>query len=54
MTDDEAGEVAEGDDDDVRVEMEIGETVTKGVDEDPKTKTWTRIVALPTDPRTEG
>ncbi len=31
----------------------MGETVTKGDDEDPKKKTWTRIAALPTDPRTE-
>ena len=54
VTDDESGEVAEGDDDDMGVDIAIGETVTKGAEEDPKTKTWTRIAALPTDPRTEG
>ena len=53
VTDDEAGEVAQGDDDDMGVEIEIGETVTKGAEDDPKTKTWTRIAALATDPRTE-
>ncbi len=36
------------------VEIEMGETVTKGAEEDPNTKTWTRIEALPTDPRTEA
>jgi hypothetical protein len=54
VTDDEAGEVAEGDDDDMGVEIEIGETVTKGAEDDPKTKAWTRIAALATYPRTEG
>ncbi len=38
VTDDEAGEVAGDDDDDMGVEIEIGETVTKGAEEDPKTK----------------
>jgi hypothetical protein len=53
VTDDEAREVAEGDDDDMGVEIEMGGIVTKGSDEDPKQKTWTRIAGLPTDPRTE-
>ena len=53
VTDDESGEVAEGGDDDMGVEIEIWETVTKGAEEDPNTKTWTRIEALPIDPRTE-
>jgi hypothetical protein len=53
LTDDEAGEVAEGEEDEMGVELEVGETVTKGDAEDPKKKTWTRIAALPIDPRTE-
>jgi hypothetical protein len=54
LTDDDAGEVAEGKEDEMREELEVGETVTKGDAEDPKKKTWTRIAALPTeDPRTE-
>ncbi len=53
MTDDEAGEVAEGDEDEMGVELQVDETVTKGDAEDPKKKTWTRIAALPIDPRTE-
>ena len=35
-------------------EIELGETVTKGDENDPNRKTWTRIEALPTDPRTES
>ena len=53
LTDDEVGEVAEGEEDEMREELEVGETVTKGDAEDPKKKTWTRIAALPIDPRTE-
>ena len=53
LTDDEAGEVAEGEEDKMGVELEVGETATKGDAEDPKKKTWTRIAVLPIDPRTE-
>jgi hypothetical protein len=54
VTDDEAGEVAEGEEAEIGDETGIGETVTKGGDDDPKKSTWTRIQAMPTDPRTEA
>jgi hypothetical protein len=53
VTDDEAGEVCEGEENEMTEGVAMGETVTKGDDDDPKKKTWTRIAALPTDPRTE-
>jgi hypothetical protein len=53
VTNHEAGEVAEGEETEMGDETEIGETVTKGGDDDPKRKTWTRVQAMPTDPRTE-
>jgi hypothetical protein len=34
-------------------ETDIGETVTKGKDDDPNKKSWTRIAAMPTSARTE-
>jgi hypothetical protein len=53
VTDDEAGEMAEGGETEMGEEIALGETVTKGDENDPNRKTWTRIEALPTDPRTE-
>jgi hypothetical protein len=53
ITDDEAGEVCEGEETEMGDETAIGETVTKGGEDGPKKKTWTRIQAMPTDPRTE-
>jgi hypothetical protein len=53
VTDDEAGEVAEGEEGEMGVETEIGETVTKGNEDDPKKKTWTRIPSMPTSAWTE-
>jgi hypothetical protein len=53
LTDDEAGEVAEGEEAEMGEEIGMGETVAKGDDDDPKRKTWTRIAAMAEDPRTE-
>ncbi len=53
ITDDEAGEVCECEETEMGDETAIGETLTKGGEDDPKKKTWTRIQAMPTDPRTE-
>ncbi len=54
VTDDKAGEVAEGDEAEMGDETEIEDTVAKGGGDDPKRKTWTCIQAMPTDPRTEA
>ena len=53
VTDDEAGEVAEGEEAEMGVVTDIGETVIKGKDDDPNKKSWTRIAAMPTSARTE-
>jgi hypothetical protein len=53
VTDDEAGEVAEGEEAEIGDVTEIGESVTKGGADDPEKKNWTRIKGMPTDPRTE-
>jgi hypothetical protein len=53
VTDDEAGEVAEEEEAETGKAIAVEETVTKGDEGDSKRKTWTRIAALPTDPRTE-
>jgi hypothetical protein len=53
VTDDEAGEVVEGEEAEMGEEIAVEETVTKGDEGNSKRKTWTRIAALPTDLRTE-
>ncbi len=53
LTDDEAGEVEEGKEEEIGEDMSIGDTVTKEAEDDPDKKSWTRIAALPIDPRTE-
>jgi hypothetical protein len=53
VTDDEAGEVAEGEEAEMGVVTDIGETVIKGKDDDPNKKSWTRIAAMGTSARTE-
>jgi len=53
LTDDEAGEVEEGREEEMGTDLMLGDTVTKGEEDDPNKKTWTRIAGLSIDPRTE-
>jgi hypothetical protein len=53
VTDDEAGEIAEGEEAEMGEVTDIGETVTKGTEDDPKKTTWTRIASMLTSARTE-
>jgi hypothetical protein len=50
VTDDEAGEVAEGEETEIGDETEIGETVTKGGDDDPKKKPGQEFKPCPQTP----
>jgi hypothetical protein len=34
-------------------EINIGKTITKGAEDDPNKKSWTRVEGMPIDPRTE-
>ncbi len=52
-TDDEAGEVEEGREEEMGADLMLGDTITKGKEDDPNKKTWTRIAGLSIDPRTE-
>ena len=53
VTDDEEGEVQEGLEDEMGQEIDIGETITKGAEDDPNKKSWTRVEGMPNDARTE-
>ena len=52
-TDDEAGEVEEGKEDEMGEDIPMGETITKGAEDDPNKKSWTRVDGMPTDARGE-
>ncbi len=39
--------------DEMGQEIDIGETITKGAEDDPNKKSWTRVTGMPNDARTE-
>jgi hypothetical protein len=53
VTEDDEGAVEEGKEDERGDEVEIGETVSCGANNDPKRLTWTRIKDIATDQRTD-
>jgi hypothetical protein len=53
LTDDEAGEVEDGMETDMGEEIAMGETITKGAEDDPNKKSWTRVDGIHIDARTE-